>query len=388
MWVHCSSTKNCAGAARANARLSSPATWDSWPAHAVPPARKRSKGHTKRKDQAMNLMLSELHQAHAERVSGSTATSTSPWDLCPADQEGIASFRWPSEVFVLRGDDRTALCQRVQRLSDFLAQHPAMELKDLAFTLNTTLAPGGSRLAVVAESIADLRTRLERAAERLADSCCRQIKDARGIYYFAEPLYAHGRLALLFPGEGGQYLHMLGDLLPYFPEVRTHLEQCDRLSIQNGRAEPISRAFLLSQSATMEERQRAERELWRLDNAIAAILIADWSLYQLLRNLGLRPNAIASHSAGELSALTAAGCFEHNDTLIAELFALGRILRRQEDDGEMPEYVLLAVSADHSALAEILSKQGADPSSSPRAVRVAMNNCPHQTILAGLPIVM
>ena len=291
------------------------------------------------------------------------------------------AFRWETEVVVLRGDNRADLAQRVQALIDYLQRTPAIELKDLAFTLNTSLVPGGSRLAIVAESAVDLQTRLDRAAERLADPRCRQIKDSRGSYYFDEPLHPRGKLAFLFPGEGGQYLNMLRDLFPHFPEVRAHFEQCDRLSLQGGRPEPISRAILLPQTATLDERQRAERELWRLDNAIASILIADWSIYQLLLNLGLRPDVIASHSAGEFSALTAAGCFEHNDTLIAELFALGRVLRQQEDDGTMAEFILLAASAPASAIADVLG---------PRqdAVRVAMSNCPHQTVLAGLPTAM
>ncbi len=141
-----------------------------------------------------------------------------------------ASFRWDSEVFVLRGDDRAELRQRVQSLADFLAGNPAIELKDLAFTLNTTLALGGSRLALVAESVADLQSRLGRAAERLADPSCRQIKDSRGSYFFEKPLHPQGKLALLFPGEGSQYLNMLGDLLPHFPEVREHFARCDGLS--------------------------------------------------------------------------------------------------------------------------------------------------------------
>jgi malonyl CoA-acyl carrier protein transacylase len=325
----------------------------------------------------MTRMSYNTHGTQVGNVSdGATGAMLVPLATV-ADASG-PYLRWETEVFVLRGDDRTALRQRLQTLADFLAQHPAIALKDLAFTLNTALTPGGSRLAVVAESVETLRARLGRAAERLADPHCKQIKDTRGIYYFDEPLHPQGKLALLFPGEGGQYLNMLRDLLPHFPEVRAHFEQCDRLSVQGGRPKPISQAVLLPEAAPAEERQQAERELWRLDNAIAAILMADWSLYELLHNLGLRPDVLASHSAGEFSALTAAGCFEHNDTLITELFALGRLLRRQEDEGEIPEYVLLAVSAESDAIMKVLAPQQ-------DAVCVAMNNCPHQTVLACLP---
>src|SRR5262245_30943762 len=152
-------------------------------------------------------MIPTLSSKHANRLNGHREEVFSP---------PIASLRWESEVLVLRGDDRAELRRRVQMLADFLARTPTVELKDLAFTLNTTLAPGGSRLAIVAESVADLQARLGRAAERLADPRCRSIKDSRGSYFFEEPLHPRGKLALLFPGEGSQYLNMLADLLPHF----------------------------------------------------------------------------------------------------------------------------------------------------------------------------
>jgi malonyl CoA-acyl carrier protein transacylase len=324
-------------------------------------------------------MIPTLHDTQRVRTTGETPVPLTAFAYASGlyNQE-TPSFRWESEVFVLRGDDRAELRQRVQALADFLTRQPSIELKDLAFTLNTALAPGGSRLAVVAESTADLQARLGRAAQRLADPRCKQIKDARGIYFFEEPLHPQGKLAFLFPGEGGQYLNMLRDLIPYFPEVQAHFDQCDRLSLRGGRPHPISTAILIPDEATPEERARAERELWRLNNAIAAILIADWSVYLLLRNLGLQPDAIASHSAGEFSAVTAAGCVEHNDALLEKLFRLGEVLRAQEDDGSMTEFALLAAGTNRRTATEVIARTGDE-------VQLAMDNCPHQTVLAGQP---
>ncbi len=167
------------------------------------------------------------------------------------------SLRWESEAIILRGDDRDELRRRVLELGDFLTHTPAVELKDLAFTLNTSLAPGGSRLAMVVESVADLQTRLARADERLADPRCRQIKDSRGSYFFETPLHSQGKLALFFPGEGSQYLNMLGDLLPHFPEVRQHFERCDRLSMRAVGA--TSRSVAISSGPKPSRRPRRMR---------------------------------------------------------------------------------------------------------------------------------
>ena len=75
------------------------------------------------------------------------------------------------------------------------------------------------RLAIVAKSVSDLAEKLQRAAERLADTDCRQIRDVQGIYFFENPLAETGKLAMLFPGEGAPYLGMIGDLPGRFPEV-------------------------------------------------------------------------------------------------------------------------------------------------------------------------
>jgi malonyl CoA-acyl carrier protein transacylase len=281
-------------------------------------------------------------------------------------------------VFVLRGDDRADLGRRVRALEAWLTGHESVRTADLAATLagEGQAAKGGSRLAVVAGSVSELRSRLVRAAERLDDPRVSQIKDTQGIYYFERPLHPQGRLALLFPGEGGQYLNMLADLLPHFPEVRSHFEHCSNLSGRTGRGRPILHSFFLAEGATAEERGRAEAELFRLDVAIAGMLIANWSLYQVLLKLGVRPDALGGHSSGEFSALAAAGCLVHDDFLSEQLFSLGDVLRREEDEGRMADGVLLAAGTSRRRAEEAIAQTGA-------AVQVAMDNCPHQTVLAG-----
>jgi malonyl CoA-acyl carrier protein transacylase len=290
-----------------------------------------------------------------------------------------ASLHWDSEVFVLRGDDRDDLRRRTLALADYLAANPKTEAKDLASTLNSSLASGGSRLAVVAASCAELHSRLTRLAERLADPRCRQIKDSRGSYFFEEPLHQRGKLALLFPGEGSQYLNMLSDLLPHFPEVREHFTRCDRLSLCAGRfEEPIGRRIFVPTSLSESERAAAEKELWRLGNAVSSILISEWALYLLLCELGLRPDVFGGHSAGEFSALLAAGCVEPDDFFIEQLFGLAHVLQSQEDDGSLAEIALLAVAAGRGVVTEILGNDA--------GVFVAMDNCPHQTVVACSPV--
>ncbi len=164
--------------------------------------------------------------------------------------------------------------------------------------------------------------------------------------------------------------------MPHFPEIRGHFEESDRLSLKYGRTRPISTAILIDDDATPAERRRPSSELWYLDNAIASIILTDWALYQLLYNLGIRADAIASHSAGEFLALSAAGSLKHDDVLLEKLFALGQVLRRQEDDGAMNEFALLAAGTNRRTVSAVIAQLGVD-------VHVAMDNCPHQAVVGG-----
>ena len=88
-------------------------------------------------------------------------------------------------------------------MADDLRRHPETDLTDLAFTLNSDLPPGGSRLALVAATAADAVTGLERALQRLEDPRCTQIRGAVRpvLHQRAAPSRREARLPV--PGRGG-----------------------------------------------------------------------------------------------------------------------------------------------------------------------------------------
>ena len=123
--------RNCVWAVRANARSSSPAMWGNSLARAARHGMKRRDG-TLTADEAG-------HDSHASRHAHQS-TQRTPRGVFSSS---AASFRWEREVVVLRGDDRAELRRlRCERLADFLRAHPAVELKDLAFTLKHGARPG------------------------------------------------------------------------------------------------------------------------------------------------------------------------------------------------------------------------------------------------------
>ena len=285
---------------------------------------------------------------------------------------------WDTELLLIRGESREGLKAAVRAMADDLRRHPETDLTDLAFTINSDLPPGGSRLALVAATVADAVTGLERALQRLEDPRCTQIRGASGLYYSDEPLHPGGKLAFLFPGEGAQYLGMLGDVRRAFPEVDTFFAECDAKSRLGGDAgSSLTGVFLPPDDAGPDDLAHAEEELRRIDHAMLSVMMADWALYLVLQRLGLSSDVVAGHSMGELVALWAAGCLEGGDGALLPLVRGTMEVMRREEESTQDKYILLAVGSGRESLAELFTALG-----DPRVV-VAMDNCPRQTVVVG-----
>lgn len=284
-----------------------------------------------------------------------------------------AATAWDTRLVLLSAPDRAALAEAAR---DLAARADAQPLADLG-AATAAHAHTGARLAVVASSEADLRAKLARAADRLADPKTKQVRDSNGTYYFAEPLGAQGTVALLFPGEGAQYLNMLADLCAAFPEVEDTFAWCDRLAADAGKPEASLRRVLhLSPGASESERAAVEAELRGLGPSIFGVLLADQAIYRLLTNLRLPVSAIAGHSAGELGALLASGAMGQDDDG-ARLMSIMDLMQSQEAGAGGPDVALLAVGAGKETVDEIAAKVAGG------AVTVAMDNCPHQCVAVG-----
>ena len=291
-----------------------------------------------------------------------------------AGADGIQ--RWDCEVCVVQAPSRADLLRRVADLARFLDTAQHVDLKDLAFTLNAEPPlTHGSRVSFVAATVGDLRARLEEARQRLADRHCRRIRDARGIYFFEEPLGRDGKVAILFPGEGAQYPRMLADICMRFPECREWFDLMDRAFVDHPRGYlPSELVFPAGPQLDAEDPR-----LWNMDGAVETVFAANQALYTLLRRLGVQPHMLAGHSSGDYSALVAAGCITVNDDdhLLRHIRALNAVYEEFSADDAIPNAALLAVgSADPSVVTRLLHDHASELS-------IALDNCPQQLVLCG-----
>ncbi len=293
--------------------------------------------------------------------------------------------RWDSEMFLLQGDSRQDLLHRMQALQHYIDHIDReavqkIDLKDLAYTLNTQPPRQPYRLAIVATTPDDLLKKLAYAVKRLSEPGCLQIKEREGIYYFSEPLAPHGKVAFLFPGEGSQYINMLSDLCFHFPEIRQQFDLMDRAFTRHGRGYLPSDVVFPPPNAQGENgRQADEQKLWQMDVGAEAVFAASQGILALLTRLQIRPDYVVGHSTGEYSALLAAGALrvENEEQLVRHILDLNRTYQEMTAHGKIPEGILLAVGAVERPTVETII------AASPEPIHIAMDNCPHQLVLCG-----
>lgn len=297
----------------------------------------------------------------------------------PAATGGERLRQRESELLLLAGQSQAELLAAVENLQALLHKQPETDLTDLAYSLSEAFPAqdeSALRLAIVATSTDDLTVKLQRAAQRLAKPNCRQIKDARGVYFFAEPLAAQGKLAFLFPGEGSQYSGMLADLCMHFPEVRTHFDEMDAVYATHPRGF-VPSDFIFPQPAFGQETDpAADGSLWGMENAVEAVLTANRAMTALLARLGIVPDVLVGHSTGEYSALIAAGMIDISgpERLAAFCMGMNQIHHHSAAQDVQPA-ALIAVAAPSEQVEPVTAEFAGK-------LFVAMDNCPHQTVLA------
>ena len=168
------------------------------------------------------------------------------------------------------------------------------------------------------------------------------------------------KIAVLFPGQGSQFIGMGKEFLESDPEAGTLMDLADSIS-----SAPLRKLCL---EGPMEELTKAVY----LQPALTAANLICW---QALKKAGLRPDYFAGHSLGEYSALCASGVLDLEDTLKL-VTERGKLSERegQKNPGGMQAILGLTLEEVEEILATF-------PENS--KVTIANHNCEKQIVISG-----
>lgn len=166
-----------------------------------------------------------------------------------------------------------------------------------------------------------------------------------------------GKTAVIFPGQGAQYVGMAKDFYDSFEDSKKVFDEADEvLDIE-------------LKKICFEEND----DINKTEYTQPAMVAAEVAIYEHLKNSGLKADVFAGLSLGEYSALVAAGAMTLADG-IKTVRRRGILMQNEVPLGMGGMAAVIAMDADK--IAEICEN-------TPGKVQIANYNCPGQIVISG-----
>ena len=257
----------------------------------------------------------------------------------------------PSVTWPLSGRDETALRAQAARLSEYLAAEQGLRPADVGYALATSRAALAHRAVVLGPDPDELAKGLRAVARGRA---------ARSVVKASGPAVPPGRVAFIFPGQGGQWAGMATELMDGSALFRAQLETCAQA------LEPYLRWSVID----VLRGEPTAPPLEMPDVIQPALFAMMVSLAGLWRAHGVEPTAVVGHSQGEIAAACVAGA------LSMEEAARVVSLRSQAAMDMLGQGGLVALSIPEAEARDRLARWG-------DALSIGVVNSPRSVVAAG-----
>lgn len=256
-------------------------------------------------------------------------------------------------LLTLSAKNQQALRELAQSYAVYLGNNPDASLADVCFTANTGRSHFDHRLVAIAETKEQLDQALNAftAQEQTVDL------DSNHITSNKQP-----KIALLFTGQGSQYINMGRQLYQTQPTFRACLDRCNEILLPYLEQPLLSVLYPESAAASLlDETVYTQPALFALEYAIA----------KLWQSWGIEPAAVIGHSIGEYVAACVAGVFSLEDGLKL-ITKRARLMQELPPLGQM--VAVFASEAEVTAAIQFY----------PHEVSIAAINAPENLVISGM----
>jgi myxalamid-type polyketide synthase MxaB len=233
------------------------------------------------------------------------------------------------QLLTLSARSEAALEQLAGSYRQYLLTHPETLLADLCFTANTGRSLFQKRVGIVAASTSQMLEQLQAITQGETE--------IEGVAY-RQAAVQRPRIAMLFTGQGSQYVGMGRELYETQPTFKQTLDQCAQI-LDAYLEQPLLRVIYADGDSPLSETSYTQPALFALE----------YSLAQVWMSWGIQPQILMGHSVGEYVAACIAGVFSLEDGL--KLIAhRARLMQALSSDGAMvsaltdPDTVQTAIS--------------------------------------------
>jgi amino acid adenylation domain-containing protein len=244
----------------------------------------------------------------------------------PALESSEPSRPW--QLLVLSAKTPSALDTMTTNLANYLAQHPDINLADVAYTLHCGRQSFKQRRMLVCQKTQEAMTALRTGNPESVFTSLQSIENRAVVF--------------MFSGQGAQYVNMGYELYQTEPLFREQVDHCsDYLKAHLG----LELRQILYPS--QEHKTEATQQINQTAITQTALFVVEYALAKLWMSYGIQPEAMIGHSIGEYVAACLADVFSLED-------ALSLVAARGQMMQALPFGAMLAVLLPESAVQPLL----------------------------------